>query len=110
MSLWAGLRRGYALRRLTGMFEGFAEPVQGAQYQRNTRVIGHWLDLLRGSSPQQITHALFQQMKRARRRGNAQRFNAQTTLLALMVESNLALDLATYSAFLCAVSRRQAGS
>ena len=110
MSLWAGLRRGYALRRLTGMFEGFAEPAHGAQYQRNTRAIGRWLDQLRGSSPQQITHALFQQMKRARRRGNAQRFNAQTTLLALMVESNLALDLATYSAFLCAVSSRQAGS
>jgi hypothetical protein len=49
-------------------------------------------------------------MKRARNRGNARRFNAQTTLLALMVESNLALDLATYSAFLCAVSSRQAGS
>jgi hypothetical protein len=110
MSLWAGLRRGYALRRLTGIFEGFAEPVQRAQYQRNTRAIGRWLNQLRGSSPQQITHALFQQMKRARRRGNARRFNAQTTLLALMVESKLALDLATYSAFLCAVSSRQAGS
>ncbi|TFY87692.1 hypothetical protein DYL59_18050 [Pseudomonas kairouanensis] len=110
MSLLGDWRRGYALRKLTGIFEGFGEPPQGEQYQRNTRAIGHWLDHLRTSSPLDITHALLKQMKDARRRGDVQRFNAQTVLLELMVDSNLALDLATYSAFVCAVSRRQAGS
>lgn len=110
MSLLGDWRRSYALRKLTAMFEGFSEPAQGAQYERNTRAIGHWLDHLRGSSPLEITHSLLKQMKDARRRGDARRFNAQTVLLELMVDSNLALDLATYSAFVCAVSRRQTGS
>ena len=110
MSLLADVRRGYALRKLTGMFEGFAEPVSGEQYQRNTQAIGRRLDQLQGSSAKQITHTLFKQMKGAHRRGNVRRFNAQTVLLELMVESNLALDLVTYSAFLGAVSSRQEGS
>jgi len=110
MSLLDDWRRSYALRKLTGIFEGFTEPAHGAQYQHNTRAVGHWLDQLHGSSPLDITHALLKQMKGARRRGDARRFNAQTVLLELMVDSNLALDLATYSAFVCAVSRRQAGS
>ncbi|WP_282397731.1 hypothetical protein [Pseudomonas sp. PS01298] len=110
MSLWGEVKRGYALRKLTGMFEGFAEPASPEQYQRNTQAIGHWLDQLHGSSPQQITQALFGQMKSARRRRDARRFQAQTQLLALMVDSNLALDLAAYSACLGAASRRQAGS
>ncbi len=110
MSLLGDLKRGYALRKLTGMFEGFGEPVSAEQYQRNTQVIGHWLDRLHGSSARQITHSLFKQMRDARRRGDARRFNAQTVLLELMVESDLALDLVTYSALLCAASSRQAGS
>lgn len=110
MSLLGDLRRGYALRKLTGMFEGFGEPVSAQQYQRNTQVIGHWLDQLHDSSPRQITHTLFKQMTVTRRRGDTRRFNAQTVLLGLMVESNLALDLATYSAFLCAAPSRQEGS
>lgn len=110
MSLLGDVRRGYALRKLTGMFEGFGEPASGAQYQRNTQAIGRWLDQLQGSSALQITHALFKQMQGAHRRGDLRRFNAQTVLLELMVESNLALDLVTYSAFLCAASNRQEGS
>jgi hypothetical protein len=110
MSLLGGLRRGHALRKLTGMFQGFVEPPADAQYQQNTRAIGHWLDQLQGSSPLQITHALFKQMQGAKRRGDAQCFNAQTVLLDLMVDSNLALDLASYSALVCAAPRRQAGS
>lgn len=110
MSLLGDMRRGYALRKLTGMFEGFVEPAVDAQYQQNTRAIGHWLDRLQGSSALQITHALFKQMQGAKRRGDAQRFNAQTVLLELMVVSNLALDLASYSAWVCAASKRQAGS
>jgi hypothetical protein len=92
------------------MFEGFAEPAVGTQYRRNTLAIGRWLEQLQGSSPQQITHTLFKQMIEARRRGDVQRFNAQTVLLELMVESNRALDLVTYSALLCAASSRQEGS
>ncbi len=110
MNLLEDLRRSYALRKLTGLFEGFTEPATGLQYRRNTQAIGRWLDQLQDSSPQQITHTLFKQMKKAQRLGNEPRFNAQTVLLALMVESNRALDLATYSAFLCAVPNRQEGS
>lgn len=110
MSLLDDVIRSYALRKLTGMFEGFAEPAVGTQYRRNTLAIGRWLEQLQGSSPQQITHTLFKQMIEARRRGDVQRFNAQTMLLELMVESNRALDLVTYSALLCAASSRQEGS
>lgn len=49
-------------------------------------------------------------MKRSQRRGDARRFNCQTVLLELLVESNLALDLATYSAFNCMEEARQEGS
>lgn len=110
MSLLDDVKRSYALRKLTGMFEGFTEPAVGAQYWRNTQAIGRWLGRLQGSSPQEITHTLFKQMKAAQRRGDVQRLNAQTVLLALMVDSNRALDLATYSTFLYAVSSRQEGS
>ncbi|MCJ7959735.1 MAG: hypothetical protein MUW57_25075 [Pseudomonas sp.] len=110
MNLLDDVIRSYALRKLTGMFERFGEPVGGAQYRRNTQAISRWLEQLQGSSPQQITHALFKQMKEARRRGDVRRLNAQTVLLELMVDSNRALDLVTYSAFLCAASSRQEGS
>ncbi|WDU64615.1 hypothetical protein LRS56_09175 [Pseudomonas poae] len=110
MSLLGDLRRGHALRKLTGLFEGFGEPASPAQYTRNTQVIGHWLDRLQGSSPQQITDTLFKQMRGACRRNDVRRFNAQTVLLGLMVESHLALDLVTYSAGLCAAPSRQEGS
>ncbi|MBC3302932.1 hypothetical protein SAMN04490182_1547 [Pseudomonas cedrina] len=110
MSLLSGLIRSYALRKLTGMFEGFAEPAVGAQYRRNTQAIGHWLEQLQGSSPQQVTHTLFRQMEAARRRGDTRRFNAQTVLLALMVDSNRAQDLGTYSAVLRGASARQEGA
>lgn len=110
MNLWEDLRRSHALRKLTGIFEGLVEPAVGAQYQQNTRAIGYWLDQLQGSSPQQITRALLKQMQGAQRRGDMRQFNAQTVLLELMVESNRALDLATYSALPRAAPRRQAGS
>lgn len=110
MSVLNDLIRRYALRKLTGMFEGFAEPALGTQYRRNTQAISRWLEQLQGSSPQQITHTLFKQMKDARRRADVRRFNAQTVLLELLVESNRALDLVTYSAGLCAASSRQEGS
>lgn len=110
MSLLSALKRRYALRKLTAVFERFDEPAVGAQYRHNTQAIGHWLGQLQDSSPLQITHALFQQMKAARAEGDGRRFNAQTVLLELMVESQRALDLAAYSAFLCAASSRQDGS
>ncbi|NJJ57791.1 hypothetical protein [Pseudomonas sp. B14(2022)] len=110
MNLWGHLRRSHALRKLTGMFEGFVEPAVGAQYQQNTRAIGHWLDQLQNSSPQQITRTLLKQMQDAQRRGDRRRFNAQTVLLELMVDSNRALDLVTYSALSCVEPKRQAGS
>ncbi|OIN46637.1 hypothetical protein BLL37_30970 [Pseudomonas azotoformans] len=110
MSLLDDVIRSYALRKLTGMFEGFAEPPVGTQYRRNTQAIGRWLEQLHGSSPQQITHTLLKQMNEARLRGDMRRFNAQTVLLELMVDSHRALDLVTYSAFVCAASSRQEGS
>ena len=110
MSLLDEVIRSYALRKLTGMFEAFAEPAVGAQYRRNTQAIGRWLNQLQGSSPQQITHTLFKQMKEARRRGDVRRFNAQTVLLVLLVDSNRALDLVNYSASLCAESNRHEGA
>ena len=91
MSLLDEVIRSYALRKLTGMFEAFAEPAAGAQYLRNTQAIGRWLNQLQGSSPQQITHTLFKQMKEARRRGDVRRFNAQTVLLELLVEEDVTL-------------------
>jgi len=115
MSVYSYLRRAYALKRLTIVFEGFVgiarnEPVAAGQRARNTQTISHWLDQLRGSSQQQVTHTLFKQMKGAQRRSNALRFNSQTVLLELLVESNLALDLASYSAFMCSDSARHEGS
>ena len=115
MSIYEDLKRAYALKRLTNTFEGFVglaphEQLPAEQYARNTRIISHWLDQLRGNSPQDITDTLFKQMKRSQRRGDARRFNCQTVLLELLVESNLALDLATYSAFNCMEEARQEGS
>ncbi len=79
MSIYSYLRRAYALKRLTIVLEGmWGYPAPNRQPPgnvRNTQTISHWLDLLRGSSPQQITHTLFKQMKCAQRRGNALRFN-----------------------------------
>ena len=49
-------------------------------------------------------------MRRAQRRGDARRFNSQTVLLGLLVESNMAVDLATYSAFNRVGAARQEGS
>lgn len=110
MSVLDDLIRGYALKKLTGLFEGFAEPAQGAQYRRNTQAMGRWLEHLYGSSPQQITHTLFKQMQTARRRGDTRRFNAQTVLLTLLVDSNRAQDLVAYSAWRCPASARQEGA
>ncbi|MBN2990581.1 hypothetical protein JWR97_03055 [Pseudomonas cedrina subsp. fulgida] len=110
MSVLDELIRSYALKKLTGLFEGFTEPAQHAQYRRNTEAIGCWLEHLQGSSPQQITHTLFKQMQTARRRGDMQRVNAQTALLGLMVQSNRAQDLVAYSAFRSVASERQDGT
>ncbi|UVH52445.1 hypothetical protein P0D91_00815 [Pseudomonas sp. CBSPBW29] len=115
MSIYEDLKRAYALKRLTNAFEGFVglapnEQLPAEQYARNTQVLSHWLDRLRDNSPQDITDTLFKQMKRAQRRGDARRFNCQTVLLELLVESNLALDLATYSAFIGMDEARQEGS
>lgn len=74
------------------------------------RTIAHWLDPLHGSSRQAITPTLLKPMKSARRRGNTRRFSSQTVLLPLLVESNLALDLATYSALECTEPVRHLGS
>lgn len=107
--------RACALKKLTRAFEGFmgagsSQPVTEHQRSRNTRQIGHWLDQLSGSSPLAITDALFQQMKEAQRRGNTPRLNAQTVLLALLVEHRLAVELGTYSAFMPLGNSRQDGS
>ncbi|WEX13370.1 hypothetical protein P2T68_22375 [Pseudomonas sp. G11] len=115
MNPYVHLRRAYALKKLTQVFETFVgialtEPLGAGQRSRNTQTISHWLDQLQGSPPQAVTHTLFKQMNGARRQGNQRRFNSQTVLLQLLVESNLALDLAAYSAFMCRETVRQAGS
>lgn len=115
MTIYGYLRRAYALKKLTAAFEGFvglarSESLPQAQRSRNSQVIAHWLDQLKGSSPLEITDTLFKQMKGSRRRGNAQRFSSQTVLLELLVESNLAMDLTTYSAFMSIGDTRQEGS
>ncbi|MCS3420065.1 hypothetical protein HX875_27630 [Pseudomonas yamanorum] len=115
MSIYGDLKRAYALKGLTTAFEGFAglapnEHLPAEQYARNTQVMSRWLDHLRGNSPLDITDTLFKQMRRAQRRGDARRFNSQTVLLGLLVESNMAVDLATYSAFNRVGAARQEGS
>jgi len=115
MNPYVYVKRAYALKKLTIVFEGFvtqarSETVPAGQRARNTQMISRWLDLLRGSSPRQVTHTLFKQMKGAQRRGHSRRFNSQTVLLELLVESNLALDLASYSAFTSEGSARHEGS
>ncbi|MDY7533825.1 hypothetical protein RGV33_19390 [Pseudomonas sp. Bout1] len=115
MSIYEDLKRAYALKRLTTAFEGFVglapdEQLPAEHFARNTRTLAHWLDHLRGNAPLDITDTLFKQMKRSQRRGDARRFNCQTVLLELLVESNLALDLATYSAFNGMEEARQEGS
>lgn len=115
MSIYGYLRRAYVLQRLATLFEGFIDPratrsVPEFQRLQNTRTISHWLDQLRRSSKLDITKTLLRQMKSSQHRGQELRFNAQTVLLELLVESNLALDLTTYSAFICAEEARQEGS
>ncbi|MEG8244092.1 hypothetical protein [Pseudomonas paracarnis] len=102
MSIYKDLKRAYALNRLTAAFESFVglapnEQLPADRYARNTRAISHWLDHLRGDSPLDITDTLLKQMKRSKHRSHARRFNSQVALLDLLVESNLALNLATYS-------------
>lgn len=115
MSIYEDLKRAYALKRLTTAFEGFVglapdEQLPAEQFAHNTRTLAHWLDHLRGHSPLDITDTLFKQMKRSQRRGDARRLNCQTVLLELLVESNLAVDLATHSAFSGMEEARQEGS
>lgn len=102
MNLYGQVKRAHALKKLTTVFEGFvgaarSQPVPDIQRSQNTRTISHWLDQLRGNSPLEVTDALFEQMKDAQRQGNTLRFNSQTVLLELLVDSKLALDLVTYS-------------
>jgi hypothetical protein len=106
MKAYDDLMRVYALKKLTRMFEGFVlhtrqqspDPASTeVQRAQNTQQIGTWLGRLRGSSRYQVTETLFRQMQHARRRGNAVRFNAQSLLLELLVEGNLAVDLVSYS-------------
>ena len=103
------LMLGYVLKKLTDVFEGivavskntFSDKATGVEdvWQRKTaKKLPVWLQRLKISTPYQVTHVLLDQMHAARKLKRGRRFEAQAALLEALVEAELAMDVANYSA------------
>jgi hypothetical protein len=102
------LMLGYALKKLTGVFEEIVEVskstasdnatcVLGIRQSKNAKKIPVWLGRLRVNTPYQVTHVLIDQMHASRKLNHDLRFAAQVALLEALIEDGLAMHIASYS-------------
>jgi hypothetical protein len=102
------LMLGYALKKLTGVFEEIVEISNSTSSDKATGVLNIrqtkmakklpvWLGRLRVNTPYQVTHVLVDQMHVSRKLNHDQRFAAQVALLEALVEDGLAMHIASYS-------------
>jgi hypothetical protein len=100
---------GYVLKKLTDVFEEivavskntFADnttAAEGTRQCKTAKKLPVWLRRLKISTPYQVTHVLLDQMHAARKLKRGLRFEAQAALLEALVEEELAMDVASYSA------------
>ncbi|WP_339524461.1 hypothetical protein [Pseudomonas sp. EL_65y_Pfl2_R96] len=103
------LMLGYILKKLTDVFEEivavskntFPDTATGVADVRQRKIekeLPVWLQRLKISPPYQVTHVLLDQMHAARKLKRGLRFEAQAALLEALVEADLAMDVANYSA------------
>lgn len=103
------LMLGYVLKKLTGVFEGVvavskstvSDKATGVADVRQRKIAKKhpvWVQRLKISTPYQVTHVLLDQMHAARKLKCGLRFEAQAALLEALVEAELAMDVANYSA------------
>ncbi|WP_223534961.1 hypothetical protein [Pseudomonas sp. GL-B-16] len=108
MDAFDDLMLGYALKKLTGVFEEIVEVSKNTAPDKATGVldirpsktakkIPVWLGRLRGNTPYQVTHVLIDQMHASRKLNLDLRFAAQAALLDALVEDGLAMHIASYS-------------
>ncbi|MGA3796593.1 hypothetical protein ACPCYX_02260 [Pseudomonas fluorescens] len=102
------LMLGYALKKLTGVFEEIVEVSKNTASDKATgmldirpsktaKKIPVWLGRLRVNTPYQVTHVLIDQMHASRKLNLDLRFAAQAALLDALVEDGLAMHIASYS-------------
>jgi hypothetical protein len=102
------LMLGYALKKLTGVFEEIVDVSKNTASDKATGVldirpsktakkIPVWLGRLRVNTPYQVTHILIDQMHASRKLNLDLRFAAQVALLDALVEDGLAMHIASYS-------------
>ena len=102
------LMLGYALKKLTDVFEEIVEVSKNTASDKATclldirqsktaKKIPVWLGRLRGNTPYQVTHVLIDQMHASRKLKRNLRFAAQVALLEALVEDGLAMHIASYS-------------
>ncbi|MNQ98888.1 hypothetical protein D3C85_1146020 [compost metagenome] len=108
MDAFDDLMLGYALKKLTGVFEEIVEVSKNTASDKATGVldirpsktakkIPVWLGRLRVNTPYQVTHVLIDQMHASRKLNRDLRFAAQAALLDALVEDGLAMHIASYS-------------
>ncbi|MCY1363679.1 hypothetical protein [Pseudomonas jessenii] len=102
------LMLGYALKKLTNVFEEIVEVskspssdkatgVQDIKQTKTAKKLPVWLGRLRVNTPYQVTHVLIDQMHASRKLNRDLRFAAQAALLDALVEDGLAMHIASYS-------------
>jgi hypothetical protein len=108
LDVFDDLMLGYALKKLTGVFEEIVEVskstasdkatcVRGIRQSKNAKKIPVWLGRLRVNTPYQVTHVLIDQMHASRKLNLDLRFAAQVALLEALIEDGLAMHIASYS-------------
>jgi len=99
---------GYALKKLTDMFEEILQVSKNTSMDKATGMLdisqskyAHRLPVLLGrlrvNTPYQVTHVLIGQIHAARKLYHDQHFAAQVALLEALVEGGLAMHVASYS-------------
>ena len=108
MDAFDDLMLGYALKKLTSVFEEVMELskntaldkatcVLGIRQSKSAKKIPVWLGRLKVNTPYQVTHVLINQMHASRKLNLDLRFAAQAALLDALVEDGLAMHIASYS-------------
>lgn len=108
MDAFDDLMLGYALKKLTNVFEEIVEVskspssdkatgVQAIRQTKTAKKLPVWLGRLRVNTPYHVTHVLIDQMHASRKLNCDLRFAAQAVLLDALVEDGLAMHIASYS-------------
>ncbi|RKS28665.1 hypothetical protein BJ917_1563 [Pseudomonas sp. WPR_5_2] len=108
MDVFDDLMLGYALKKLTCVFEKVVMVADSIAAVESSGLIGDrqgkdakrlsvWLGCLKANAPYQVTHILIDQMHAARKLNQASRLEAQIALLDALVEAGVAMHIASYS-------------